>query len=320
MRVFWDFAKWMVVCLFRCGREIQHRIAIYKINRNNGVHPNIFWGVSGTAELLGGVVICERSNVTVSPEAFLKLGRNVFIGKDSELGATVRIVIGEGTSLQVRSIILGNVEIGRGCLFGPNLYISSGSHRFSDSPALPIRIQDQQFDKRADTDLVWIGDDCWFGINVVILPGVNIGKGCVVGANTVVTNSLPPYSVAVGAPARVIKKRLEFNPPRRIVAKNLADFPYFYSGFGNEADENGLLADQDFTIALGIDEEMFFSVTFWAPSPGIITFNQQSQRFEEGRQTLRWQCDAGLKGYLHFQTKLQNDHKITLIEAQGLSS
>ena len=46
----------------------------------------------------------------------------------------------------------------------------------------------------------------WFGTNVTILSGVNIGRGCIVGANSVVTKSLPPYSVAIGSPARIVKK------------------------------------------------------------------------------------------------------------------
>lgn len=51
-----------------------------------------------------------------------------------------------------------------------------------------------------------INEDVWFGANVTILSGVNIGRGCIVGANSVVTKSLPPYSVAVGSPARIVKK------------------------------------------------------------------------------------------------------------------
>lgn len=58
-------------------------------------------------------------------------------------------------------------------------------------------------DKSADTI---IGEDVWFGANVTLLCGVNIGRGCIVGANSVVTKSLPPYSVAIGSPARIVKK------------------------------------------------------------------------------------------------------------------
>jgi acetyltransferase-like isoleucine patch superfamily enzyme len=59
---------------------------------------------------------------------------------------------------------------------------------------------------------VFIGDDCWIGGNVSILPGVTIGNGCTIGAGSVVTKSIPAFSVAVGSPARVIKKVAEVEP------------------------------------------------------------------------------------------------------------
>jgi acetyltransferase-like isoleucine patch superfamily enzyme len=51
-----------------------------------------------------------------------------------------------------------------------------------------------------------IGDDCWIGGNVVILPGVTIGRGCTIGAMSVVSRDVPDFSVAMGQPARVVKK------------------------------------------------------------------------------------------------------------------
>lgn len=56
------------------------------------------------------------------------------------------------------------------------------------------------------TKPVSIGDGCWIGEKVCILPGVNIGKKCIIGAGSVVTKSIPDYSIAAGNPARVIKK------------------------------------------------------------------------------------------------------------------
>lgn len=51
-----------------------------------------------------------------------------------------------------------------------------------------------------------IGDDCWLGANVTVLPGVTIGRGCTIGAGAVVSSDIPEYSVAVGVPAKVVKK------------------------------------------------------------------------------------------------------------------
>ena len=53
-----------------------------------------------------------------------------------------------------------------------------------------------------------IGDDCWIGRRVMIMPGVKIGEGCVIGAGAVVTKDIPPYSVAAGVPAKVVKTRM----------------------------------------------------------------------------------------------------------------
>lgn len=53
---------------------------------------------------------------------------------------------------------------------------------------------------------IFIEDDCWIGSNVVVLPGVRIGQGCTIGAGSVVIKDIPPFSVAVGTPCRVIKK------------------------------------------------------------------------------------------------------------------
>lgn len=54
-----------------------------------------------------------------------------------------------------------------------------------------------------------IGNDVWFGQNVTVMPGIHIGDGCIIGANTTVAKDIPPYSVAVGNPCRVIRKRFD---------------------------------------------------------------------------------------------------------------
>ena len=191
---------------------------IRRINKKNksAIAYNASVDIVGKLDILEGCNLDSGVIVTVPKNARLSLGIGVHIGKESEIGVGRLITIGNHTSIQVRSILLGNIRIGRGCVFAPNLYMSSGIHHFRDVPELPIKIQDiraREFvDAESDVDIksITIGDDCWLGINVVVMPGVTIGKGCVVGANSVVTSDLPPYSIAVGAPARVIKKRLNF--------------------------------------------------------------------------------------------------------------
>ena len=88
------------------------------------------------------------------------------------------------------------VTIGDRCQFGPNVGIYTVGH---DTSVLSRR----KFVEFGHP--VRIGDDCWIGGNVVILPGVTIGEGCTIGAGSVVTRDIPPFSVAVGSPCKVRK-------------------------------------------------------------------------------------------------------------------
>lgn len=97
------------------------------------------------------------------------------------------------------------VTIGDDVLFGPNVSLLPPMH--------PLRWQDRNVRKAADGSTydyeygrpIVIGSNCWFGGNVTVLGGVTIGEGCVIGAGAVVTKDIPPHSVAVGNPARVIR-------------------------------------------------------------------------------------------------------------------
>jgi len=106
-----------------------------------------------------------------------------------------RCLIGRGSG------IVGHysIEIGDDVWTGHHVYITDQSHGYEDVTR-PISAQSQP--ERA----VKIGDGSWLGHGVVVLPGAIIGKNVAVGANSVVTGELPDYCVAVGAPARVIRR------------------------------------------------------------------------------------------------------------------
>lgn len=112
-----------------------------------------------------------------------------------------RLRIGEGTilNINVQVAALHDVELGRHCMLANGCFVSDADHRFDD-PDVPVPWQG--FTSPGPTS---IGDDCWLGAHVVVTGGVRIGERCVVGANSVVTHDLPPRSVAVGAPARVVR-------------------------------------------------------------------------------------------------------------------
>jgi acetyltransferase-like isoleucine patch superfamily enzyme len=85
-------------------------------------------------------------------------------------------------------------------LFGPRVTVLDNTHNYEDVDT-PIMFQDITRD-----GAVHLETECWIGTNAIIMPNVTIGRHAIVGANAVVTKSIPPFSVAVGAPAEIIKK------------------------------------------------------------------------------------------------------------------
>jgi len=114
----------------------------------------------------------------------IKIGDNVWIGRNVALYASNGIVIGNDVTI------------------AKDVSLISGDHEYS-SKDLKINKQGMSTGKPP----IIIGDDVWIGDKVIILKSVNIGEGCVIGAGSVVTKNIPPYSVAAGNPAEVIKKR-----------------------------------------------------------------------------------------------------------------
>lgn len=109
--------------------------------------------------------------------------------------------IGEYSGVGYACMIDRGVNIGNYVMMGPEVLIYTRNHRHDDTEK-PMATQG--FDDLAP---VIIEDDVWIGARSIILPGVIIGKGSVIGAGAVVAKSIPPYSVAVGSPARVVKNR-----------------------------------------------------------------------------------------------------------------
>jgi acetyltransferase-like isoleucine patch superfamily enzyme len=112
-----------------------------------------------------------------------------------------RVRIGGGTFLNMGVMIasLELVEIGEHCMLANGCYVTDSSHRFDD-PDRPVPWQG--FTSKGPTRL---GNNVWCGTNVVVTTGVTIGDRCVIGANSVVTSDVPPFSVAAGVPARVLR-------------------------------------------------------------------------------------------------------------------
>jgi len=146
-------------------------------------------------------------------------------GEGSFMQGPVFFHYGKHTSIGKRCFINYNftvqddayVEIGDDCNFGPNTTIVTPVH-----PLLPDERHTMLDSSGKPSHLCYakpvkIGNDCWFGANVLVCPGVTIGDGCVIGAGSVVTRDIPPMSFAAGVPCRVIREinshdSMEFKP------------------------------------------------------------------------------------------------------------
>jgi acetyltransferase-like isoleucine patch superfamily enzyme len=178
-----------------------------------------------------GVPLIEH-NVRLLCPANIRLGKNVYLDSQVYLHAQpAGIHIGAGTSLMHGTTFhvfnyrdlphagifvgkqsffgeytcirgQGGVHIGDGVYTGTQVQIAAVNHVYTDPDQY---IKDQGITAEGIT----IEDDVWLGSGVVVVDGVTIGKGSVVGAGAVVTKSLPPYSIAVGVPARAVRDRRE---------------------------------------------------------------------------------------------------------------
>jgi len=111
------------------------------------------------------------------------------------------ITIGDRVFINKRAYLSGEISIGDDVLIGPDVFITSGDHGFTEI-GKPINRQGRMKPRK-----VTICDDAWIGAKACILAGVTIGKGAVIGAGSVVTKDVPPYSVCVGNPCRKVKDR-----------------------------------------------------------------------------------------------------------------
>lgn len=133
----------------------------------------------------------EMFDIQKSGDKILILGVNCKIGDYVHIAAGEKIVIGDN------------------CLIASKVYISDITHgdysgaKCSSSPLTPPD------ERMLITKPVIIGKNVWIGENVCILPGAIIGNGCIIGANSIVNKNIPDNSIAVGNPARIIKKYME---------------------------------------------------------------------------------------------------------------
>jgi len=147
-----------------------------------------------------GSSIKWHTRIDVLPFNKFELGKNSTIEDFSTINNGVGdVIIGDNTLIGMSNVIIGPVNIGNNVIFAQNIVASGLNHEYSDVN-VPI------VNQKIIVSPIIIEDDCWIAANSVITSGVTIGKHSVVAGGAVVTKSIPPYSVAAGNPAKVIKQ------------------------------------------------------------------------------------------------------------------
>jgi acetyltransferase-like isoleucine patch superfamily enzyme len=159
--------------------------------------------VKGNVELGKGVYVASGAEIVTEGSERITVGGGSFILRDvliHSYGGPIRI--GDSVGINPFTVIYGHggVHIGNKVLIATSCVLIPANHNFD---RLDVPIQDQGLTCQGIT----VEDDVWLAARVTVLDGVTIGQGSVVGAGAVVTKSLPPYSIAVGVPARIIGSR-----------------------------------------------------------------------------------------------------------------
>lgn len=156
-----------------------------------------------------GLILEDYAYINALSELGIQIGQNVTIARGASLVCTgviankgKGIIIGNNCAVGAQSFLAGQggIKIGNDVIIGPGVRIFSENHNYNE---IEISIRKQGETRKG----IIIEDNCWIGANAVILDGIRIGKGTVIAAGSVVTNSIDQNKVAAGVPAKVIKIR-----------------------------------------------------------------------------------------------------------------
>lgn len=173
-KLYWLKEILISIITFRALKYILNLVAYHLINNEIGRHKA---NIGKNTNIHPTVIIREPQNVTIGSYCYFN-NNSILNGGHSS----------------------GKLIIGNYVQTGPNVCFYVANHNFSDINQ-PIISQGH-----IENDII-VEDDVWIGANSVITAGVTIGKGSVIGAGSIVTKDIPPYSIAVGNPAKIIKIR-----------------------------------------------------------------------------------------------------------------
>ncbi|MBL0356224.1 MAG: acyltransferase [Chitinophagaceae bacterium] len=129
----------------------------------------------------------------------------ISIGNKTEINPFVvlwpsDLEIGHHTQINPGTAIYGKVKIGNYVMVAPNCMLTGGNHNYGDTEKYIMQ-------QGSTSNGIIIGDDVWIGANTTILDGVEIGRGAIVGANSIVTKTVPAYAIVFGNPAEIVRWR-----------------------------------------------------------------------------------------------------------------
>lgn len=147
-----------------------------------------------------GCIVRSRTRMDILPFNSFSLGAKSVIEDFATINNGVgNVYIGDGTTIGMGNVIIGPINIGNNVILAQNIVASGLNHGYEDV-TIPVVAQ------KVTTKQIIIEDDVWIGANSVITAGVTIGKHSVIGGGSVVTKNIPPFSVAVGNPAKIVKQ------------------------------------------------------------------------------------------------------------------
>lgn len=233
------FLAWVPLPPGRVIRRLVYRIILKRIGTSAQIDPDVkfvgaaYIGIGNGARIDSGVCLKslgQNSKIWIGDRARLDRGVDIkAIGSD-------RIEIGENTYIGPYTCLAGeSISVGKDCLIGSHVGIYATNHNFAD---LTCKLREQRDSFKG----IVIGDDCWLGSGVRVVDGVTIHQGSIIGAGAVVTKDIPPYSVAVGVPARAIANRksseqVKFTQSKKSIHQNGSHLPLPLSNAFTEVEE-----------------------------------------------------------------------------------
>ena len=155
------------------------------------------------SKILGTMAITVGENAHVNRYAWIEAVHS-FAGQS--FSPAIRIGRGFSAADRLHITAINRIEIGDNCLFGSSVHISDHNHGAYKESEQSVPSESPVTRKLVSFGPAIIGSNVWFGDNVVVMGPVKIGNGVIVGANSVVTRDIPDDVIAVGIPARILKR------------------------------------------------------------------------------------------------------------------